>query len=227
MTARGTEPPKAVQLAAAPSASSSSSQLLVDTAAMEAAGDAAGCLRALETAPATAGVLAQRGRCLMRAGRCSEGRRLLALSTPSSLGPRATAGLVAVIAADRCPVDQLTDEERMYRASQRVGAASAAEDPAACSQTGREFWALYRRSPPSTSWDNQSVASVLEAAARCLGRAGRCDDGRAMFRLRSEAFFGGTPSPASNEQSDSQFDQVSHCPSRSTPATSPADGGSP
>ncbi len=208
---RPSSTPSATTPAPVASSSSSGRSALLSIAA-ERSGDAEGCLRALEGQPETSDILGRRGRCLMLAGRCSEGRQLVARSMPSSAGTRLAAKAVAQAAGETCPEAQLTDEERVYRAAQRVGAAITAQDPAACDRVGREFWAAYRHARPSLEWDGQTAAGVLQVAALFLGSSGHCDEGRAMWRLRTQAFFGGTPGwTMSNDESDAMFDGTSHC----------------
>jgi tRNA A-37 threonylcarbamoyl transferase component Bud32 len=200
--------------------------VVAEATAKEAAGDGEGCLRALATVPASGDQAYLRGLCLMRAGRCDDGRRVATESMPSSLGRSPIAQSVAVLAAARCPADQLTGEERVYRAAQRVDAANRAEDPAACDRTGREFWGLYHRASPPM--DYLFAFGVLDGATRCLAQAGRCDEARAMNRLQYRAGFSGARSGMMTDQgADSSFEQNFHCGTRAMPAALPVDGSAP
>lgn len=140
----------------------------------------------------------------------SAGPAAVAASAGYAVGVEAgLVGSPATLLAD----DQLSGDERLSRAAQRVGAASTAGDPPACEQAAREFVAAYRRSAPSTTWNNESAAMVLFQAALRLGNAGRCDYGRAMFRLRGEVYYaGGHNGTMSEQMSDSQFAQLTNCP---------------
>lgn len=184
-------------------------QLRITARTKESSGEGAGCLEDLDRAdtldPSGArgpDVIYTRSQCLMRVGKCDEGKSLFrefekASDKNHTLSDAEIEQRVS-IAANKCPSGiGATDDERLTRAMTRVSEASQQKNAAACLEEAKTAEQIGARRPPNATGKSpdrtrSTAFGVLVQATSCLLRAGRCDEAHALYLRAYDLQFKGT-----------------------------------
>lgn len=160
----------------------------------EAAGDGQGCLEDLERADrldpgggAEKSLAYTRGLCLMRAGQCDEGKKMMrdylaALDDKRRKTDKQLDQQVESMARGKCSLAEQRDlEGKVTRIYTAIGEAQRSGNAEACIAMAREGEALASRVPKQDVQKfNQAAGTVMQAAA-CLIKLERCEDGRSWW----------------------------------------------
>lgn len=127
------------------------------------------------------------GDCLMAAGRCDEGRKVLrdyfgqprpALQQMSSTQIDTT---VSNMAMTYCPVGQLTSAEHLSRAQQLLYKAQSSKDTAGAARYADEMAAQLPQAPRGTEDERRKVIGYEYGIGKAYAEASRCADARRHF----------------------------------------------
>ncbi len=127
------------------------------------------------------------GDCLMAAGRCDEGRKMIrdyfssprpALQQMSSSQIDTT---VSQMAMTYCPATQLSAPERVSRASQLLYKAQGSNDHAGAARYADEMAAQLPQLPRGTDDEHRKLVGYEYAIGKAYGDVGRCPDARKHF----------------------------------------------
>jgi hypothetical protein len=143
-------------------------------------------------------VMYTRALCLMRAGKCDEGKALhtefmKAQDKDHNMTDDQIAASTKAIADAKCPSSEGSPEEQARRAMARVAEATQKKNADACLE---EAARMEKLAPTIKDTTQRNMANgVLMQAAMCAGNAGRCDDAKKLWDRYYELQFGGTMKP--------------------------------
>ncbi len=170
------------------------------------AGDGVGCLADLDRADRidpngshAPDVMYTRAMCLMRAGKCDEGKKLhtefmKAQDKDHNMTDEQIAASTKAIADAKCPSSEGTPEEQARRAMARVAEATQKKNADACMEEAKRIEKL---APKLKDVTQRNMANgVVMQAAMCVGAAGRCDDARKLWQRYYQLQFGSSMKPA-------------------------------
>lgn len=151
-------------------------------------GDGAGCLADLDRAaqldpPGDAGQDSTRATCEMRAGKCEAGKKryraaLVAQGMQQNMPDSFLETAVHSAAAENCPIEQLSPEERVNRAVLEMSKAVGKQDHAACVEAGKAAVAQLKQAPAAT---RKTQAPYLMTAVQCAVAGHRCEDAKSLL----------------------------------------------
>ncbi len=127
------------------------------------------------------------GDCLMAAGRCDEGRKMVrdyynqprpALTQMSSTQIETSVSSMAMI---YCPASQLTPAERLSRGQQLLYKAEGSHDTATAARYADEMASQLGSAPQSTPEDRRKLVGYEFAIGKAYAQAGRCAEARKHF----------------------------------------------
>jgi hypothetical protein len=183
----------------------------------EQAGDGPGCLEDLERARALEDTEQSRrsasyigAMCMMRAGQCDEGKKLLREYLANEDRQRRVTDAqidltVDSMARGKCPVSQQKDMGGKATALLvRVQEAQNRSDPAGCVAAAKEARELFKKVDRTNVQERNTVASVIMMAAGCLAALERCDEARTWWFDYYDAAFSGTMPKAEVESAAAQ-----------------------
>jgi hypothetical protein len=128
------------------------------------------------------------GDCLMAAGRCDEGRKIIrdwynqprpALQQMSSTQIDT---VVSQMAMTYCPAGQLAPTERLSRTHQLLSKANASKDTAAATRYADEMASLIPSAPRGTDDERRKLVGYEYGIGKAYGDGGRCADARRHFQ---------------------------------------------
>ncbi len=128
------------------------------------------------------------GDCLMSAGRCDEGRRVLRdyFSSPrpimTQLSPQQLDATVSAMAQTYCPASQLAPHERAQRASTLLYRAQGSKDTAGAARYADELATLLPSLSTSDPTERQKLIGYEYAIGKAYAEAGRCAEAKRHFR---------------------------------------------
>ena len=161
--------------------------------------DGVGCLEDLDRAdrldPSGAhgqGPIYTRALCLMRVGRCDEGKNyfrdfMRASDTKHERTDQELEKSVTIQANSKCPTTAAgSDDEVATRAVARVAEASQQKLTQVCIDETRRVVAMAEKSPPPVmgrplSTIRQSASSAISLGALCAAKGGRCDEAHELY----------------------------------------------
>ena len=175
-------------------AGQSTSQLIMTMTKAHTAGDGRTCLDAYDklraqpdfSDPAN-GYAMIHADCLMSAGHCDEGRKILHdyFSSPrpvmTQLTPQQIDMSVSSMAQTYCPISQLTPPERAQRAQTLLYRAQSSKDTAGAVRYADEL-AAQIPALPQTEEERRKIIGYEFAIGRAYAEAGRCADAKRHFR---------------------------------------------
>lgn len=169
----------------------------------EEAGDGVGCLADLERARGLESATDQSRRetmlteaqCMMRAGRCDEGKALMRGFMKSIDPKRKTTDAqielsVKTEAKMKCPMGAQDDlEGKTTYLYAQVANAQDKSDPSTCSAMARDAEALLKKVDKKDSQNRSRVTGVIMLASNCLATLERCADAKKMWLRYYELTF--------------------------------------
>ncbi len=127
------------------------------------------------------------GDCLMAAGRCDEGRKIIHdyFSQPrpalQQMTPTQIDTTVSSMAMTYCPVTQLTPMERLSRGQQMLYKAQSSRDTAGAARYADEMSAQLPQAPRGTEEERRKVIGYEYGIGKAYAEANRCADARRHF----------------------------------------------
>ncbi|HEY1954132.1 MAG TPA: protein kinase [Polyangiaceae bacterium] len=128
------------------------------------------------------------GDCLMEAGRCDEGRRIIRdyYNQPrpimQQMTPQQIDQMVSSMAQMYCPPSQLAAPERAQRAQTLLYRAQSSKDTAGAARYADEIATQLPALPRATEEERHKVASYEYGIGKAYGDVGRCADATKHFR---------------------------------------------
>ncbi len=170
-------------------------QLMGQMTKAHMAGDGRTCLDAYDKLRAqpdfsdpTNGYSMIHGDCLMAAGRCDEGRKIIReyFTQPhpitQQMSPQQVEQTVSSMAQTYCPPTQLAPGERVQRAQMLLYRAQSSKDTATAARYADEMAAQLPQLPRTSEDERRKIIGYEYAIAKAYGDAGRCDEARRHFR---------------------------------------------
>jgi serine/threonine protein kinase len=127
------------------------------------------------------------GDCLMEAGRCDEGRKIIRnyydqpRPVMQQMSHQQIEQSVSAMAQMYCPPSQLAPAERVQRAQTLLYRAQGSHDTAAAARYADEMAAQLPRVPRSTTEERQRISGYEYGIAKAYADAGRCADAKKHF----------------------------------------------
>ncbi len=131
-----------------------------------------------------------RGDCLMEAGRCDEGRKILRdyYNQPrpimQQMTPQQIDQSISSMAQMYCPPTQLAPPERVQRAQTLLYRAQSSKDTTQAAHYADEMAAQLPMLPRGTDEERHKIASYEYGIAKAYGDAGRCGEARNHFHAQ-------------------------------------------
>jgi len=139
------------------------------------------------------------GSCLMEAGRCDEGRRIVRsyYNQPrpimQQMTPQQIDMSVSSMAQMYCPPGQLGPSERATRAQTLLYRAQSSHDTSGAARYADEIASALPQMPRSTQEERQKISGLEYAVGHAYGEAGRCGDAKKHFL--DQCTMNGNPNP--------------------------------
>ncbi len=128
------------------------------------------------------------GDCLMSAGRCDEGRKIIRdyFSTPrpvmQQMTPQQIEQTVSSMAQMYCPTSQLAPAERAQRAQTLLYRSQSSKDTAGAAKYADELASQIPSLPRASEDDNRKIIGYEYAIGKAYAEANRCAEARRHFR---------------------------------------------
>jgi hypothetical protein len=160
----------------------------------EGAGDGVGCLADIERArglddsdQSRRSTMYLEAQCMMRAGRCDEGKALMRdfLKSIDDKRKKTDAEIERSVSAEaklKCPVSMQADvESKMHNIYAQISQAQEKSDWSTCAQLAKDSEALLKQVDKKDVQKRNTVTGGMMMAANCLATLERCDEAKKLW----------------------------------------------